>query len=186
MAPSFGDAAVFRDFASLPPVTATAASGGGEDPDWYLLAQIKNNMTIMKPTLIVTDRRGVEFAVTFEEDREFDLKGRGLKKGNTMVVPRARRTAKGEGKNDVVVIQKGASVAAIPAKLDRVLELGPLLDDASSAQKCAECGKAEESISKCTGCESVAYCGKDCQIKGWNESGHKADCKTLKAIKQIF
>lgn len=71
-----------------------------------MVAQVKNNMTITKPTLIVTDKSGMDFAVTFEEDRAYDLKGRGLKKGNTMVIPNARRLEKGPGKKDVVVIEK--------------------------------------------------------------------------------
>ncbi|ETS82286.1 hypothetical protein PFICI_07288 [Pestalotiopsis fici W106-1] len=74
--------------------------------DWYMVAQVKNNMTITKPTLIVTDRSGMDFAVTFEEDRGWDLKARGLKKGNVMVIPRARRLEKGPGRKDVLVVEK--------------------------------------------------------------------------------
>ncbi|EFQ32382.1 uncharacterized protein GLRG_07526 [Colletotrichum graminicola M1.001] len=40
--------------------------------EWFLVAEVKQNMTITKPTLVVVDRGGTEFAVTFE-DRGIDL-----------------------------------------------------------------------------------------------------------------
>jgi hypothetical protein len=27
---------------------------------------------------------------------------------------------------------------------------------------------------------------QECQVKGWNEMGHKADCKVIKAIRAIW
>lgn len=27
---------------------------------------------------------------------------------------------------------------------------------------------------------------QECQLKGWNEGGHKGDCKVLKALNGIF
>lgn len=99
--PLFTDTTLFPTFDSLP---RTTESVDPERADWCLVGQVKNNMTITKPTLIVTDRSGAEFAVTFE-DRGFDLKARNLKKGNTIVIPRARRTPKGEGKQDALVVE---------------------------------------------------------------------------------
>ncbi|KAK6074894.1 zinc mynd-type domain containing protein [Seiridium cupressi] len=100
--PPFTDESIFPTFYSLP----TTTDHVGQDREWYMVAQVKNNMTITKPTLIVTDRSGMDFAVTFEEDRGFDLKGRGLKKGNTIVIPKGRRLEKGPGRKDVLVIEK--------------------------------------------------------------------------------
>jgi hypothetical protein len=77
---------------------------------------------------------------------------------------------------------------------------------------CETCEKVQDGLSKCTGCESVAYCGKvstiivtsthevdscvaqnqltsqmqECQVKGWTELGHKSDCKIIKSIKGIW
>jgi hypothetical protein len=51
---------------------------------------------------------------------------------------------------------------------------------------CAGCGiKAEALVGgklrECTGCRSVRYCGKECQLKHWPL--HKAPCKGLQAAR---
>ncbi|KAI4600826.1 hypothetical protein KJ359_012988 [Pestalotiopsis sp. 9143b] len=102
--PDFTDDALFPTFYTLPTTTDEAARE--DSGDWFMVAEVKNNMTITKPTLIATDRGGMDFAVTFEEDRGWDLKARGLKKGATMVVPRARRVDKGPGRKDVLVVER--------------------------------------------------------------------------------
>lgn len=102
--PDFTDDTLFPTFYTLP--TTTTDEPAQEDRDWFMVAEVKNNMTITKPTLIATDRGGMDFAVTFEEDRGWDLKARGLKKGATMVVPRARRVDKGPGRKDVLVVER--------------------------------------------------------------------------------
>lgn len=62
-------------------------------------------MTITQPTLIVTDRTGVDFALLFE-DKTTSLKG--FRKGFTVAVPGARRTDReGEGKKGVVRVPAG-------------------------------------------------------------------------------
>lgn len=47
-------------------------------------------------------------------------------------------------------------------------------------QICANCMKdlSNESINKCAACDSVAYCGKECQREHWS-NGHKKECKKL-------
>lgn len=110
--PDLSDSALFPAFAELPPaVTAlvglgsdAAATSAASSSSWVLLAQIKENMTITKPTLIVTDRTGVDFAVMFEDAR---VSLKGFRKGYTMVIPAARRTDKGEGKKAIVRIEEG-------------------------------------------------------------------------------
>ncbi|KAI0134322.1 hypothetical protein BJ170DRAFT_609404 [Xylariales sp. AK1849] len=188
---SFTDNVAFPTFYTLPTTSTTSSPAPVTDTDnseqeWYLLAQIKNNMTITKPTLIVTDHSGMDFAVIFE-DTTFNLKERGLKKGNTMVVPQARRTEKGPGRKDVLVVEKGECqyVKMIPGKLDRILELGVAFESIDKAGKCDACGKESE-LMKCTGCGIVAYCSKDCQAKAWSERGHKTNCKTFRTMKDIW
>eukprot|EP00884_Botryococcus_braunii_P021620 jgi/Botrbrau1/8141/Bobra.0308s0031.1 len=47
---------------------------------------------------------------------------------------------------------------------------------------CAECGTkgcAGGKLLECSGCRSVAYCGRDCQLKHW--PSHKAACKAKQA-----
>lgn len=105
--PDLSDPALFPTFRELPAAAtagdATAGSAEGEGT-WTLLAQIKENMTITKPTLIATDRSGVDFAIIFEEPG-FSLKG--FRKGYTLLVPGARRTDREEvGKKAVVRVEQ--------------------------------------------------------------------------------
>ncbi|KAH6655961.1 hypothetical protein BKA67DRAFT_562271 [Truncatella angustata] len=182
--PSFTNNSTFPTFYSLPTTTDSVES----DREWYMVAQVKNNMTITKPTLIVTDKSGMDFAVTFEEDRNFDLKARGLKKGNTIVLPKARRLEKGPGRKDVLVIEKEdcEKVKAIPGSLTKTLELGSGLTDDDKSKACETCQGTVGGLMRCTGCETVVYCSKDCQVKGWSERGHKSDCKIFKSIREIW
>ncbi|KAI3326313.1 hypothetical protein HD806DRAFT_443117 [Xylariaceae sp. AK1471] len=96
-------------FYELPAVSSpNDSSTDSSDKNWYLLAQIKENMTITKPTLIVTDRTGVDFALLFEDN--INLKELGFRKGYTLAVPNARRTDReGEGKKAVVRVPASRS-----------------------------------------------------------------------------
>ena len=67
----------------------------------------------------------------------------------------------------------------------RVQVLGPMTVDCNA---CAYCGviassgndkKSPTRVSKCGGCQSVAYCSKQCQKKHWKQ--HKGICKMLNA-----
>ncbi|KXH53522.1 hypothetical protein CSIM01_12765 [Colletotrichum simmondsii] len=80
-------------------VTRPSSSSHDAREEWFLIAQVKQNMTITKPTLVVVDRQQTEFAVTFE-DRGIDL--RPVKGGWTIVVPRGVRTAPKGGKRGSV------------------------------------------------------------------------------------
>ncbi|KAI1495418.1 hypothetical protein F5X99DRAFT_403638 [Biscogniauxia marginata] len=192
--PNFTDLAAFPAFYELPPALPSASSpssgySDGGDLTWFLLAQIKENMTLTKPTLIVTDRKGVDFAVTFEDDPGVvDLKGRGFRKGHTLVAARATRTDREEGKKAIVRIERGCGgdVKVIPGSLERVFELGLVLDGDDVGRKCAACGNDAGSLSRCTGCGTAAYCSKSCQVKGWGDMGHKSNCKVLRSIKDIW
>ncbi|KAF2962733.1 hypothetical protein GQX73_g10838 [Xylaria multiplex] len=113
----FIDPSQFPTFYELPAASAGGQVPGSPDGSWCLLAQIKENMTITKPTLIVTDRTGVDFALLFED--MISLKG--FRKGYTVAVPNARRTDReGEGKKAVVRVPVGqsAEVKVSVEKLD--------------------------------------------------------------------
>ncbi|KAL0942764.1 zinc finger, mynd-type domain containing protein [Colletotrichum truncatum] len=160
--PDFTNDAVFPVFDALPVEDDAESAGPDARPEWFLVAQVKQNMTITKPTVVVSDRGGDEFAITFE-DRGIDL--RPVKTGWTIVVPRAVRTKPKEGKKGFVRVAegKGTAVKYVPADLDKVVELGTRLraDNDGAGQKCASCGGgAEGTLKACTGCGAVKYCGK--------------------------
>ncbi|KAI1817422.1 hypothetical protein GGS20DRAFT_36706 [Poronia punctata] len=185
----FTNPSTFPSFHELPPSTTSSSSSSSQEQKWHLLAQIKENMTITQPTFIVTDRTGTDFALLFDNvDDKFNPKG--FRKGYTVAVPRARRTDRvEEGKRSVVRVSAVDGVKVIPGQLDRVLELGVVLDASSSVdqkeKKCAACGKMDGKLMNCTGCDFVAYCGQECQARSWSEMDHKHNCKVLKALQAI-
>lgn len=161
----FTNTTLFPTFLTIPEQDQNAASPPVSDPPeerWYLLAQVKDNMTITKPTFILADRDDNPFAIIFEglEHDGLGLKGLGLKKGYTAVITNARRTKPAdESKRGFVRIEKGdaAGVRSIPCSLARVLELG----GKAKGQSCETCGRDGESdLKSCTGCERVGYCSK--------------------------
>ncbi|KAK3296806.1 uncharacterized protein B0H64DRAFT_456466 [Chaetomium fimeti] len=85
--------------------------------------------------------------------------------------------------------------------VERVVRVGGWLrgrdagGDGDGERGCESCGGEarkdgaggeKAALMKCTGCGEVEYCCKECQAKGWNEGGHKADCKVIKAIRAIW
>ncbi|KAK0720722.1 hypothetical protein B0H67DRAFT_200772 [Lasiosphaeris hirsuta] len=191
--PPFTSPTAFPTFATLPTPQdpdPTSPDGGGDEP-WYLLAEIKDDMTITKPTLVCLDRAGSPFALVFDglERDGLDLKALGLRKGACVVVPRARRTPpKDASKRGFVSVARGtaAEVRAVPAPLRTVVEVAEGLRAQGPQPGCAGCGSAEGALARCTGCGGVRYCSKACQVKGWSEGGHKGDCKVIKAIRGIW
>ncbi|CAM1500568.1 Fc.00g097300.m01.CDS01 [Cosmosporella sp. VM-42] len=144
--PNFSDPALFPAFRNLPVPDAETGSS-----EWWLVAQVKENMTITKPTLIVTDIDGEDFAVTFEES--VDLKP--WRKGSCFVLPQARRTIGKEGKKGFVTVPRGegAEAKVVLGGWEVVRKW-----EERREEVCATCGT--EGAKTCTGCESVKYCGK--------------------------
>jgi hypothetical protein len=156
--PDFTDRSVFPCFADLPLAGPSAASSTSS-ASYYLIGQVKENMTITSPTLIITDLSGVDLAVTFASST-FDVKP--YKKGKTcLVIPNAERTAPAaEGKKGFVRIEAGkeTEVRCLPGTfegLERFVDV-----QRAGTGKCAAEGCAEEGSSKCLGCGTVKYCGK--------------------------
>lgn len=168
--PDFSNTTLFPTFITIPQDDEDGEHQQQQQHEdgsgYYLLAQVKDNMTINKPTLVLTDRDTNPFALVFEGlgRDDLDLKGLGFKKGYTAVVPRARRTRPAdETKRGFVRVarQDAARVKAVPAPLARVLEVA---GSAPKGTRCETCGKEEGGdgarLKSCTGCERVGYCSK--------------------------
>jgi hypothetical protein len=159
--PDFSNPQTFPAYATLP---SNATPPALDASPHYLLAQIGENMTITQPTLVLTDRAGEQFAMTF--GGKIDFHSRGLKKGNTAVVPWATRMApKKEGGNGFVAVLEEMSdmVKALPGGLEKVLEVGGRMRQAEEREdRCDGCGEVEGEgkLKVCTGCAGVRYCSK--------------------------
>ncbi|CAG8953267.1 hypothetical protein HYFRA_00003470 [Hymenoscyphus fraxineus] len=158
-------------------------------------------------TLKLTSRQSGEGSAPASGDGNFYESPRGRKafgKGKCVVVPMARR--KGAREENAELGQKekkgfieglwrdgsgsgGEGIFVLPTGLMNLIEIGERRRKEEGKKSCQGCGKSEEEVEgmvRCKGCESVWYCGKDCQVLGWSEKGHKSECKVLKAVKDIF
>lgn len=164
--PDFTSPSLFPTFETYP----TSFPSPPSSPTYYLLGQIKDDMTITKPTLVCSDRSGAPFALVFDglERDGLDLKKVGLRKGCTAVVPFARKVPpaeEGTGKRGFVTVprERAGEVKAIPGGLERVLVLGERLrereGEGNKERVCEGCGKGGELL-KCTGCVGIRYCSK--------------------------
>ncbi len=80
----------------LPPTTTPPSSSPPKKEPHYLLAQISQNMTLTKPTLILTDTTKTPFALVFASrpatgPDTLDFSALGYRVGHTLVVPQAKR-----------------------------------------------------------------------------------------------
>lgn len=148
-------------------------------------------MTIMRPTIVLQDRVGDSFAMMF--DGQINLAARGLKKGNTAVVPWARKKPpKQEGMNGFIGVDPEMfdSITALPGSLERVFEVGTRMKgrDGRETERCDNCGKEvgeKGSLSKCGRCTAVSYCGKVCWVSAslWSTEHIYADILPSRTVK---
>ncbi|KAK4033956.1 hypothetical protein C8A01DRAFT_49535 [Parachaetomium inaequale] len=197
----------FPPFTALPLTTTPPSLETPQENEYYLLAQITENMTLTKPTLILSDLTGTSFALVFASrpgsgPDTLDFKKLGYKKGATLVLPNVKRTPPKEGDQSRGFVsisrEEEGGVRVVPGGLEgvgRVLGLlgGRDLKRGGEGGKggCESCGNRTRNegggeLMKCTGCGEVEYCCKECQVKGWDEGGHKGDCKLIKAIRAIW
>ncbi|KAI9162997.1 hypothetical protein HJFPF1_04593 [Paramyrothecium foliicola] len=115
--PDFSDRSRFPSVAELPPASADALPSEEKD-SWWLIAQIKDKMTITQPTLVATDRAGADFALTLDEDHDSRvLEDAAWRKGNCVAVRGARRTEGRSGTPFVKVARgraAGGDVRVVP------------------------------------------------------------------------
>ncbi|EFX04102.1 zinc finger, mynd-type domain containing protein [Grosmannia clavigera kw1407] len=165
--PDLDDRTLFPPFLDLPEAedgdAATEKKTAGQPA---LLAQVKNNMTINKPTLVLSDRDGHSFALVFDGlDRDgLDLEGLGFRPGTTILVPAARRTIPAaradDGSSSPETINSKAArrpflripagqadtVQVMPAALDQVvaaasrLRLREQQHETGQDRQCSTCG----------------------------------------------
>ncbi|KAK4453805.1 putative zinc mynd-type domain protein [Podospora aff. communis PSN243] len=101
--PDFSNLALFPTFATCPEDPSAHATN-----PYFLLGQIKDDMTITKPTLVLLDRESSPFALVFDGlDRDgVNFNKVGLKKGHTAVIPNGRKVPpKEEGKRGFVSVE---------------------------------------------------------------------------------
>jgi len=74
--------------------------------------------------------------------------------------------------------EAGGASEAVADQLAAVHLSASSSSDAPGDKRCASCGKAGDGLKRCTACQSVWYCGVQCQID--HRKAHKKECKRIK------
>ncbi|RAL65919.1 hypothetical protein DID88_005581 [Monilinia fructigena] len=142
------------------------------------------------PTFICIDSANASFALTIVLDAPLTpAQLEGSESGNDFDIKKLK-------KGHTVVSCRWGDLAIIPTSLEKLLAISERLVQSGESLKrcnqenlvmCQSCDRkaSEEELSRCKGCSEVWYCGKECQTKGWNEKGHKSECKVLKVVAGI-
>ncbi|KHJ32972.1 putative zinc mynd-type domain containing protein [Erysiphe necator] len=165
----------------------------------YLLGTIQLEATLStSPTYICKDSKGKLFAVTVKipaNEIKENVRGGGFdvtawKRGWCLVIPEPKRSGVENGKQGFIALHK-ADVMVFPTSLERLIKISKTLHNQAMLQPehrtcraCAAQAKPDK-LKACSGCDAAWYCQKDCQIKDWNEKGHKKECKIYKSLKRL-
>ncbi|KAI9771517.1 MAG: hypothetical protein M1840_002137 [Geoglossum simile] len=151
---------------------------------WCFLAEIIDVEEFVRLRLVVKDKTDCTIPIAFYTDgRGLELDPSRVRRGFTVAILYAEQ----HGFLDLSVGIRHENPTAIkifPLPLDELLILSDKVQEYSRELKgvktCQGCNKKAASLQKCSRCGLFWYCNKSCQITGWKENGHKADCKLLK------
>ncbi|KAE9367579.1 SET domain-containing protein [Stipitochalara longipes BDJ] len=154
---------------------------------WCFLGEIVDFASLLRLQMEIKDVDGGTIPLYFYTDsRGSELAPAQVQKGYTVAILYAERHAfmfcePGIRHEDPQMIKIfPLSLHMLMALNDRVQQFSAELN---GIRMCHGCGKKAASLQRCGKCSSFWYCGrcdKACQVAGWNEKGHKADCKLLK------
>ncbi|PRW56533.1 Zinc finger MYND domain-containing 10 [Chlorella sorokiniana] len=75
-----------------------------------------------------------------------------------------------------------ADVQHFVAEMDALADLhGLFLNDDCTEPRQGLTEQQKQQLKKCSKCSAVAYCSRECQVRHWQEGGHKAECSRLAA-----
>ncbi|KAI0183607.1 hypothetical protein EV127DRAFT_457403 [Xylaria flabelliformis] len=187
--------ATFPGFIDLPnehafdPEFYESSNTGSYQPrrHWCFLGEIVDFASLLRLQMEIKDIDGTNIPLFFyTHDRGNELDPAQVQKGYTVAILYAERhrfmfSEPGIRHEDPRMIK------IFPLPLHKLLALNDQFQQFSTEhdgiRMCHGCGKKAASLKRCGKCSSFWYCdkcNKACQIAGWNEKGHKADCKLLK------
>ncbi|PGH36549.1 hypothetical protein GX50_00586 [[Emmonsia] crescens] len=151
---------------------------------WCFLGEIVDISSLLRLEMKIEDVDGTRIPLLFYTDgRGNELAPTQVQKGYTVAILYAKRHVfmfcePGIRHEDPELMK------IFPLSLSKLLALNDKVQQFSmetdGIRTCHGCGKKGASLQRCSKCLSFGYCGKACQVAGWNEKGHKADCKFLK------
>ncbi|EUC40071.1 hypothetical protein COCMIDRAFT_109712 [Bipolaris oryzae ATCC 44560] len=151
---------------------------------WCFFGEIVDFASLLRLQMEIKDVDGTIIPLYFYTDsRGSELVPGQVQKGYTVAILYAERHA-------FMFCEPGIrhedpqTIKIFPLSLDKLLALNDQVQQSSieinGMRICHGCGKKAASLQRCSKCSSFWYCNRTCQVAGWNEKGHKADCKLLK------
>ncbi|OBT60796.1 hypothetical protein VE03_09899 [Pseudogymnoascus sp. 23342-1-I1] len=151
---------------------------------WIFLAEIVDFLTLARLQMDVKDIDDTMVPLFFYTDgRGCELAPSKVKKGYTIAIVYAERH-RFMFSEPGIRLERSSDIKIFPTSLDNLLALSDKVQnfsaEACGMRTCHGCGKQSATLKKCAKCSLFWYCDGACQIKGWNEKDHKADCKILR------
>ncbi|KAH8699373.1 hypothetical protein GQ44DRAFT_753649 [Phaeosphaeriaceae sp. PMI808] len=151
---------------------------------WCFLGEIVDSITLHHLELELTDVDGKNIPLHFNTDgRGIELAPAQIQKGYTVAVLYAQRHVFMYG-DPGIRHEDPQKLKVFPVSLKKLLGLNDQVQQFSTEvdgiRTCHGCRKKAASLNRCGKCSLFWYCDSRCQRTGWNEGGHKADCKLLK------
>ncbi|KFY53223.1 hypothetical protein V496_07798 [Pseudogymnoascus sp. VKM F-4515 (FW-2607)] len=151
---------------------------------WVFLAEIVDFFTLARLQMDVKDVDGTTVPLFFYTDgRGRELTPSKVQKGYTVAILYAQRH-EFMFSEPGIRLEKSSNIKIFPTSLGNLLALNDQVQnfsvEANGMRTCHGCGKPSATLKKCAKCSLFWYCNRACQIRGWNEKGHKADCKILR------
>ncbi|KAI1302032.1 hypothetical protein F5Y03DRAFT_362542 [Xylaria venustula] len=152
--------------------------------NWCFLGEIVDIIILVRLRMVVKDVDGTTIPLYFHTDgRGSELAPAQVQKGYTVAILDAEYH---QFMSSEVGIrhEDPRMIKVFPLPLHKLLALNDRFQqfstEANGVRMCHGCGKKAASLQRCGKCSSFWYCDRACQVAGWNEKGHKADCKLLK------
>ncbi|KAI0551613.1 heterokaryon incompatibility protein-domain-containing protein [Xylaria curta] len=151
---------------------------------WCFLGEIVDFATLLRLQMEIKDVDGTTVPLFFYTDnRGSELAPAQVQKGYTVAILYAERH-QFMFSEPGIRLEDPRMIKIFPLPLNKLLALSDQFQQFSTAlggiRTCHGCGKKAASLQRCGKCSSFWYCDRACQVAGWNEKGHKADCRLLK------
>jgi len=151
---------------------------------WCFLAEIVDFASLLRLQMDINDVDGRKVPLFFYTDgRGSELAPAQVQKEYTVAILYAHRHAFMFDKPGIRH-EDPRMIKIFPVSLHNLLALSDQVQQFSTEfdglRICHGCGKKAASLKKCGKCSFFWYCDRTCQVAGWNEKSHKANCKLLK------
>ncbi|KAK0517249.1 hypothetical protein JMJ35_000404 [Cladonia borealis] len=151
---------------------------------WCFLGEIVDFGMLLRLEMKIKDVDGKEIPLYFYTDgRGSELAPAQVQKGYSVAILYAQRHTFVYG-DPGIRHEDPHLIKIFPISLHEVLALNDQVQQFSvkldGIRLCHGCGRKAASLKRCIKCSSFWYCDRACQEAGWNEKGHKTNCKLLK------